>query len=101
MQMPGIYRAGWISCRKDIVQAGIITLFPGMFSALTQYGISGRAVKNGLLELRYWNPRDYAADRHRTVDDRPYGGGPGMLMKTGPVCSAIRAAQASQAESAP
>jgi tRNA (guanine37-N1)-methyltransferase len=76
------------------MQADIVTLFPGMFSALSEYGITGRAVRNGLLKLRYWNPRDYATDRHRTVDDRPYGGGPGMLMKTGPVSAAIRNARA-------
>jgi tRNA (guanine37-N1)-methyltransferase len=76
------------------MQAGIVTLFPGMFSALTEYGITGRAVRQNLLQLQYWSPRDYATDRHRTVDDRPYGGGPGMLMKTGPVSEAIRAAKA-------
>jgi tRNA (guanine37-N1)-methyltransferase len=75
------------------MQAGIVTLFPGMFGALTEYGITGRAVRQDLLQLQYWNPRDYANDRHRTVDDRPYGGGPGMLMKTGPVSEAIRAAK--------
>lgn len=82
------------------MQAGIVTLFPGMFSALSEYGITGRAVRKGLLNLRYWNPRDYATDRHRTVDDRPYGGGPGMLMKTGPVSAAIRAAQNEAVKSA-
>jgi tRNA (guanine37-N1)-methyltransferase len=76
------------------MQAGIVTLFPGMFSALSEYGITGRAHRQGLMQLQYWNPRDYATDRHRTVDDRPYGGGPGMLMKTGPVSEAIRAAKA-------
>ena len=74
---------------------GVVTLFPGMFGALSEYGITGRAVRNGLLRLRYWNPRDYATDRHRTVDDRPYGGGPGMVMRTGPVSEAIIAAKAS------
>ena len=72
---------------------GVVTLFPGMFGALSEYGITGRAVRNGLLKLRYWNPRDYATDRHRTVDDRPYGGGPGMVMRTGPVSEAILAAR--------
>ena len=76
------------------MQAGIVTLFPGMFSALTEYGVTGRAVRQKRLQLQYWSPRDYATDRHRTVDDRPYGGGPGMLMKTGPVSEAIRAAKA-------
>ncbi len=74
---------------------GVVTLFPGMFSALSEYGITGRAVRNKLLKLRYWNPRDYANDRHRTVDDRPYGGGPGMVMRTGPVSEAILAARSS------
>jgi tRNA (guanine37-N1)-methyltransferase len=63
----------------------IITLFPGMFDTITEYGITSRAVKKGLLAINCWNPRDYTVDRHRTVDDRPYGGGPGMVMKTGPL----------------
>jgi len=67
----------------------IITLFPGMFDALTEYGITSRAIKNRHLALRYWNPRDYTEDRHRTVDDRPYGGGPGMVMKTEPLERAL------------
>ncbi len=75
---------------------GIVTLFPGMFSAVTDYGVTGRACRDGLASLRYWNPRDYASDRHRTVDDRPYGGGPGMLMKTGPLGQAIKAARAAR-----
>jgi tRNA (guanine37-N1)-methyltransferase len=63
----------------------VVTLFPGMFAALMDYGISGRALARGLLELVTWNPRDAASDRHRTVDDRPYGGGPGMVMKVQPL----------------
>ena len=63
----------------------IITLFPGMFDALTDYGVTSRAVQDGLVSVNCWNPRDYTEDRHRTVDDRPYGGGPGMVMKTGPL----------------
>lgn len=78
---------------KNQMDIGVVTLFPGMFSALSEYGITGRAVRNKLLKLRYWNPRDYAPDRHRTVDDRPYGGGPGMVMRTGPVSEAIIAAR--------
>jgi len=73
---------------------GLITLFPGMFSALTEYGVTGRAIRNGQVRLQYWNPRDFTQDRHRTVDDRPYGGGPGMLMKTGPLRDAINTAKA-------
>lgn len=67
----------------------IITLFPGMFDALTEFGITSRAINNRHLALRYWNPRDFTEDRHRTVDDRPYGGGPGMVMKTEPLERAL------------
>ncbi len=72
---------------------GVITLFPEMFDAVTQYGITGRAVKSGLISVECWSPRDFAFDRHRTVDDRPYGGGPGMLMKVQPLRDAIHAAR--------
>ena len=75
------------------MQIGLITLFPEMFSAITDYGISGRAVREGLVALDYWNPRDFTTDRHRTVDDKPFGGGPGMLMKTEPLLAAIKAAK--------
>ena len=76
----------------------LVTLFPEMFSAISEYGITGRAVKQGLIELGFWNPRDYAEDRHRTVDDKPFGGGPGMLMKTGPLLAAITAAAGDHGE---
>lgn len=72
---------------------GIVSLFPEMFDAVTQYGITSRAVERGLLDIERWNPRDFATDRHRTVDDKPYGGGPGMLMKVGPLIAAIDAAR--------
>ncbi len=72
---------------------GIVSLFPAMFQAISEYGITRRAIDSNLLKLAYWNPRDYAEDKHRTVDDRPYGGGPGMLMKVGPLRKAIRAAK--------
>lgn len=71
----------------------IVTLFPEMFTALTEYGVSGRALKQGIAHIQCWNPRDYTRDKHRTVDDRPYGGGPGMLMKTEPTVAAIDAAR--------
>lgn len=71
----------------------VVTLFPQMFAAL-DCGISGRALKRGLASLHCWNPRDFTMDLHRTVDDRPYGGGPGMLMKVEPLRDAIRAARA-------
>ncbi|MEA3303239.1 MAG: tRNA (guanosine(37)-N1)-methyltransferase TrmD [Pseudomonadota bacterium] len=70
----------------------VVTLFPEMFSALDS-GISGRALKRGLASIDCWNPRDYTQDVHRTVDDRPYGGGPGMLMKVEPLRAAIDAAR--------
>lgn len=72
----------------------VISLFPAMFEAVSGYGITGRAVKNGLLTLRVWNPREYTEDKHRNVDDRPYGGGPGMVMQAEPLARAIRAARA-------
>ena len=73
---------------------GVVTLFPEMFQAISKSGISRRAVENGILELAFWNPRDYTTDKHRTVDDKPYGGGPGMLMKVEPLDKAISAAKA-------
>ena len=72
----------------------VITLFPDMVDAVMGHGVIGRAAEQGLVELVTWNPRDYATDRHRTVDDRPYGGGPGMVMKVEPVRAAIQAARA-------
>ena len=59
---------------------GVISLFPEMFKAITEFGVTGRAVKHNLLQVECWNPRDFTFDKHKTVDDRPYGGGPGMLM---------------------
>ncbi|MDR0807178.1 MAG: tRNA (guanosine(37)-N1)-methyltransferase TrmD [Enterobacteriaceae bacterium] len=79
---------------------GVISLFPEMFRAITDYGVTGRAVKNGLLSVNYWSPRDFTYDRHRTVDDRPYGGGPGMLMMVQPLRDAIHAAKAAAGEGA-
>ncbi len=73
---------------------GVVSLFPEMFQAVSGYGITRRAIESGILELAFWNPRDFATDRHRTVDDKPYGGGAGMLMKVGPLRDAIRAARA-------
>ncbi|MDR5617434.1 tRNA (guanosine(37)-N1)-methyltransferase TrmD [Arsenophonus sp.] len=79
---------------------GIISLFPEMFRAITEYGVISRAVKNGLLNIQCWDPRDYTHDRHRTVDDRPYGGGPGMLMMVQPLRDAIHAAKSEIGEDA-
>ena len=70
----------------------IVTLFPGMIRACLGFGVVGRAVTRGLLEVGIEDPREHASDVHRTVDDRPYGGGPGMVMKPEPLAAAIRAA---------
>lgn len=72
----------------------VVTLFPQMVNDVAGVGVLGRAIKTGLIELACWNPRDYAHDRHRKVDDRPFGGGPGMLMKVQPLRDAIHAARA-------
>lgn len=77
----------------------VVSLFPEMFSALSGFGITGRAQERRLYELNCWNPRDFAEDRYRTVDDRPYGGGPGMVMLPGPLEKSIMAAKARQRES--
>jgi tRNA (guanine37-N1)-methyltransferase len=71
----------------------VITLFPEMFDAIRS-GVTGRAIDKGLAKLVLWNPRDYTEDVHQTVDDRPYGGGPGMVMKVEPLLAAIQAAKA-------
>lgn len=78
----------------------VVSLFPPMFEAVTDYGVTGRAIKNGLLTLRVWNPREYTEDRHRTVDGRPYGGGPGMVMLIEPLARAIKAARTEQVDGA-
>ena len=77
----------------------VITLFPEMFDAVTQYGVTRRAVEQGKFVLQTWNPRDFTDDNYRTVDDRPYGGGPGMVMLAEPLTLAISAAKAAQAAS--
>ncbi len=71
----------------------VVTLFPEMVESVANIGVLGRAIKNGQIQLNSWNPRDYTTDKHRTVDDRPYGGGPGMLMKVQPLKLAIEDAK--------
>lgn len=71
---------------------GVVSLFPEMFTAL-EYGITGRAIRDELLTVRQWNPRDFTHNKHNTVDDRPYGGGPGMIMMAPPLQEAIHAAK--------
>ena len=77
----------------------IITLFPDWFGHFTELGLTGRAVADGQVELHCWNPRDYTTDPHKSVDDRPYGGGPGMVMRPEPVAMAIEAAKTAGAAS--
>jgi len=71
----------------------VITLMPPLFDIVRGLGVTGRAMERGMVELVLWNPRDYTHDVHRTVDDRPYGGGPGMVMKYEPLEAAISAAR--------
>lgn len=77
---------------------GVISLFPEMFKAITDFGVTARAVKQSLLQVECWNPREFTYDKHQTVDDRPYGGGPGMLMMVQPLKEAIQAAKAQAGE---
>ncbi|MDG4549631.1 MAG: tRNA (guanosine(37)-N1)-methyltransferase TrmD [Candidatus Contendobacter sp.] len=76
------------------MRVDVVTLFPEMVETLLRFGVTGRAVERGLLAVATWNPRDAAHDRHRTVDDRPYGGGPGMVMKVQPLRDTLRRARA-------
>ena len=75
------------------MKVGLITLFPKMFDALLEHGISSRAVKKGLIEVKCFNPRAYAPGDHNTVDDRPYGGGPGMVLMAEPLRKSIKEAR--------
>jgi tRNA (guanine37-N1)-methyltransferase len=77
-------------------QFDVVTLFPEMFAAVTGSGVTGRAQERKLFELVLWNPRSYAANSYRTVDDRPYGGGPGMVMMAGPLEKSVQAARQRQ-----
>jgi tRNA (guanine37-N1)-methyltransferase len=77
----------------SIMRIDVITLFPESLEGLTGLGVTGRAIREGQVVLKTWNPRDFATDRHRTVDDRPYGGGPGMVMAVEPLSTTIAAAQ--------
>jgi len=72
----------------------VVTLFPEMIREQVRYGIQGRAIDKGLLQVATWNPRDYSLDRRGSVDDRPYGGGPGMVMQVQPLRAALHAARA-------
>lgn len=78
----------------------VITLFPDMLNAVRDFGVTARAVRSGTIRIDAWNPRDFTRDSHRTVDDRPYGGGPGMVMMMPPMCAAIQAARAAVGDTA-
>ncbi|MGY8814191.1 MAG: tRNA (guanosine(37)-N1)-methyltransferase TrmD [Gammaproteobacteria bacterium] len=78
-----------------MLHIAVVTLFPEMFKIVQDYGVTGRAVKNSQVMVSTYNPRDYVEDVHRTVDDRPYGGGPGMVMMVKPLQEAIRTAKQS------
>jgi tRNA (guanine37-N1)-methyltransferase len=80
---------------------GVVTLFPEMFDGIIEFGITSRAIRRAILDLQLFNPRDYTSDRHRTVDDKPYGGGPGMVMKVQPVAAAIDDALRGAAQACP
>lgn len=82
------------------MQFGVITLFPDMLQAITNFGITSRACKNNIISVQSWNPRDFAEDNYRTVDERPYGGGPGMVMMIDPLKQAIHQAKKSLGEKA-
>ena len=71
----------------------VVTLFPEMITAAASYGVTGRAIERKIVSLSVWNPRDFTHDKHRTVDDRPYGGGPGMVMKYQPLHNAVTSAK--------
>lgn len=88
-----MWTGAWI-----IKQFDVVTLFPPMFDAITQHGVTSRAQERGLYQLRLWNPRDFTTDNYRTIDDRPYGGGPGMVMLAEPLEKAIHAAKEKQRE---
>jgi tRNA (guanine37-N1)-methyltransferase len=76
-----------------MMRFGVITLFPELVQALGSGGITARAIQRDLISVSCWNPRDYTEDRNRRVDERPYGGGPGMVMSAQPLCAATRAAR--------
>lgn len=78
----------------------VISIFPPMFDAVSAFGVTGRALSRGVLSLTVWNPRDFTTDRHRSVDERPYGGGPGMVMRPEPLARTVAAARAANPQAA-
>jgi tRNA (guanine37-N1)-methyltransferase len=84
--------------KRQPLQFDVVTLFPQMFEAVSQSGITARALEKQIYTLTFWNPRDFTTDRYKTVDDRPYGGGPGMVMMAEPLEKAIEAAKQRQVQ---
>lgn len=78
------------------MRVDVVSIFPPMFEAISGFGITRRAIEQGLLQFKVWDPRAFSADRHRNVDDRPYGGGPGMVLQAPPLAAAIQAARREQ-----
>ena len=83
------------------MQIGIVSILPGMVRTIAEYGVVGRAIEQEIVALRIEDPRDYTSDTHRTVDDRPYGGGPGMVLKYEPAAKAIREVRSGLPEGSP
>ena len=81
---------------RALLTFDVVTLMPEMFLALSEYGVTGRAFKENIVNLNLWNPREFSTDLHKTVDDRTYGGGPGMLMTADPLVKSIEAAKERQ-----
>ena len=100
-EQPGPAKPAGTEYQMNSMRIAVVTLFPEMFAAITDYGISGRAVREGVVSIDYWNPRDFTSLRHGAVDDKPFGGGPGMLMRTEPLVASIRAAKRALAGSRP
>ena len=86
---------------EQALRFDVVSLFPEMICGALGYGVAARALAAGLVSVEFWNPRDYTDDPHRSVDDRPYGGGPGMVMKFAPLAAAVRAALAARGDGAP
>lgn len=83
------------------MRVDIITLLPALLAPFLQFGVCGRAVADGAVQVQCWNPRDYAPPPHRAVDDRPYGGGSGMVLMAAPLLAAARAARAANPQAMP
>ncbi len=98
--LPGV-RSASTGNGTDVIQVRIVSIFPEMVETVAEYGVVGRASEHGVLSLDCVNPRDFTDDAHRTVDDRPYGGGPGMVMKFEPGAAAIRYARQSVPDGCP